>query len=356
MNYIVFDLEWNQSPSGHAGEHPRMPFEIIEIGAVKLNDNFEIVDEFSQLIKPKLYTKLHKYIKDILNYDEETLKNEGVPFKDACSRFLEWCAQPIDEEESSALDDSNIASADGLNYAFCTWGPSDLAYLQTNMDFYYMKKLPFPLKFYDIQQIYADKYSKDNSVSKLEKAIDKLKLEHDRPFHAAINDAYYTARVMQEGKLGDISEKYVYDIYRYPKSRSESIHDFHNGTLEEIYGEYSSKKAALSDKRITDIRCVRCGRKTANKIKAFQINSTTDLAVGVCFRHGKMLSTIKFKPASESMDTVFVVKKIHPITKAKYSDIKKRKDILAEKKKERDRKYIERKNSDKRMGNNTKNK
>ena len=289
MNYIVFDLEWNQSPSGHAGEHPRMSFEIIEIGAVKLNDNFEIVDEFSQLIKPKLYTKLHKYIKDILNYDEETLKNEGVPF-------------------------------------------------------------------YDIQQIYADKYSKDNSVSKLEKAIDKLKLEHDRPFHAAINDAYYTARVMQEGKLGDISEKYVYDIYRYPKSRSESIHDFHNGTLEEIYGEYSSKKAALSDKRITDIRCVRCGRKTANKIKAFQINSTTDLAVGVCFRHGKMLSTIKFKPASESMDTVFVVKKIHPITKAKYSDIKKRKDILAEKKKERDRKYIERKNSDKRMGNNTKNK
>ena len=32
------------------------------------------------------------------------------------------------------------------------------------------------------------------------------------------------------------------------------------------------------------------------------------------------------------------------------------KDILAEKKKERDRKYIERKNNDKRMGNNTKNK
>ena len=32
MNYIVLDLEWNQSPLGQAGEHPRMPFEIIEIG------------------------------------------------------------------------------------------------------------------------------------------------------------------------------------------------------------------------------------------------------------------------------------------------------------------------------------
>ena len=36
MNYIVMDLEWNQSYNGHMGEHPRMPFEIIEIGAVKV--------------------------------------------------------------------------------------------------------------------------------------------------------------------------------------------------------------------------------------------------------------------------------------------------------------------------------
>ena len=35
MNYIVMDLEWNQSYNGHMGEHPRMPFEIIEIGASK---------------------------------------------------------------------------------------------------------------------------------------------------------------------------------------------------------------------------------------------------------------------------------------------------------------------------------
>ena len=45
MEYVIFDLEWNQSPYGQSGEHPRMPFEIIEIGAVKLNDQFEIIDE-----------------------------------------------------------------------------------------------------------------------------------------------------------------------------------------------------------------------------------------------------------------------------------------------------------------------
>ena len=34
MNYIIFDLEWNQCCGGRDMENPRMPFEIIEIGAV----------------------------------------------------------------------------------------------------------------------------------------------------------------------------------------------------------------------------------------------------------------------------------------------------------------------------------
>ena len=44
MNYIVFDLEWNQSPGGKRWSNSRLPFEIIEIGAVKLNEKKEIVD------------------------------------------------------------------------------------------------------------------------------------------------------------------------------------------------------------------------------------------------------------------------------------------------------------------------
>ena len=31
MNYIVFDLEWNQCPYGKGQENERIPFEIIEI-------------------------------------------------------------------------------------------------------------------------------------------------------------------------------------------------------------------------------------------------------------------------------------------------------------------------------------
>ena len=78
------DLEWNQSYNGHMGEHPRMPFEIIEIGAVKVDKNLNIIDEYSSLIKPKIYKKLHSKIRTILNYDEDDL-SLGRGFKEVLS-------------------------------------------------------------------------------------------------------------------------------------------------------------------------------------------------------------------------------------------------------------------------------
>jgi len=50
MNYIVFDLEWNQNPAGKKSRNDRLPFEIIEIGAVKVNSKKEITDSFHRLI------------------------------------------------------------------------------------------------------------------------------------------------------------------------------------------------------------------------------------------------------------------------------------------------------------------
>ena len=45
MNYIVLDLEWNQSNTGKEPEAGQIPFEIIDIGAVKLDDGRKPVGE-----------------------------------------------------------------------------------------------------------------------------------------------------------------------------------------------------------------------------------------------------------------------------------------------------------------------
>ena len=57
MNYIVFDLEWNQAPAGRGRPNPKLPFEILEIGAVKLNSRLRTVGEFHETIKPLVYRK-----------------------------------------------------------------------------------------------------------------------------------------------------------------------------------------------------------------------------------------------------------------------------------------------------------
>ena len=59
MNYIVFDLEWNQCPYGKEKENKKLPFEIIEIGAVKLDENRNVIDSFQEIVKPAVYHRLH---------------------------------------------------------------------------------------------------------------------------------------------------------------------------------------------------------------------------------------------------------------------------------------------------------
>lgn len=55
MYCIVLDLEWNQpfSTRSMVTTPVRLPGEIIQIGAVKLNERLEIVDTFKVMVKPK---------------------------------------------------------------------------------------------------------------------------------------------------------------------------------------------------------------------------------------------------------------------------------------------------------------
>ena len=56
MNYVVVDLEWNQAMSSKSSVFNKLPIhlrgEIIEIGAVKLNDDLSVGEEFTIDVKP----------------------------------------------------------------------------------------------------------------------------------------------------------------------------------------------------------------------------------------------------------------------------------------------------------------
>lgn len=51
MDYVIFDLEWNNA---YDYKEKKGVNEIIEIGAVRLDKDLNISDTFTQLVKPKL--------------------------------------------------------------------------------------------------------------------------------------------------------------------------------------------------------------------------------------------------------------------------------------------------------------
>lgn len=311
MNYIVLDLEWNQSAYGHSRENPRIPFEIIEIGAVKLDSNYNIIEEFSSIIKPRIYKKLQANIRSLLNYDEETLR-KGRPFELVFKDFINWC---------------------GKDYIFCTWGSLDLWHLQVNMEYYYQKKFSNPLKFYNIQQIYADIIDSNNIIVKLETAVTNLDIPKDYNFHSAVNDAKYTALVLQKIKPKDIEDRYSIDFYNNPKSKNDEITSIHRNYTEYISMEYNNKIDALDDKDINVLTCSKCNRKTSKRIKWFSISNNSYICVGKCWCHGLMYGKIKIKHTKDNK--VFVIKTTYPASKQNLYDVKQKQEDIRKKKRDK---------------------
>ena len=86
MQYIVMDMEWNNAYSKKLGAFVN---EIIEIGAVKLDDSLRVLDTFSVIIKSKIGKKLRGRVKTLTHLTNEDISN-GIPFEDAFSQFENW--------------------------------------------------------------------------------------------------------------------------------------------------------------------------------------------------------------------------------------------------------------------------
>ena len=71
INYIILDLEFNSTKIPESDKHIN---EIIEIGAVKLNDRFIEIDSFTSMVKPIFSKKLNSFVKKLTHITEKELK------------------------------------------------------------------------------------------------------------------------------------------------------------------------------------------------------------------------------------------------------------------------------------------
>ena len=308
MNYIVLDLEWNQSNTGLEPEVEKLPFEIIEIGAIKLNSELTMISEFTELVKPVVYHELHHITSKIIHMKMEELMR-GEPFAKVLADFLEWCG----EDE----------------YMFCIWGTQDLTELQKNIKFHGLKPLSDgPIKYLDIQKLYSLAYEDGKSRKSLENAVDALKLEKDIPFHRAFSDAYYTAKVMEKLKGKDVFKMVSYDTFCPPTRREDEIKVQFDTYFKYISRAFTDKAEAFSDKEVASSKCYLCHRNLRKRMKWFTPNGRNYYCVAYCEKHGYLKGKIRVRRTEGGK--VYIVKTTKFIDQAQVDDIMEKKERAAQ--------------------------
>ena len=310
MNYIVLDLEWNQSGEREQADE-KLHFEIIEIGAVCLNDQKKMVSEFSHLVKPQVYHELHKITSKLIHMQMQELEH-GKPFVEVMQAFLDWC---------------------GEDYIFCTWGPLDLTELQNNMQYYEMEPLAnAPIRYLDVQKLFSIAYEDGKTRRALEYAVDFLEIEKDIPFHRAFSDAYYAGKVLATLPASTL-ENYSYDIFHPPLTREDEVKVVFDNYAKYISRVFPDKQAALADREVVSSKCYICHKNLKKKLRWFTPNGKHYYCVANCDVHGFMKGKIRIRKSEG--ESVFVVKTTKFITDEEAADITARRDHARELRKKR---------------------
>lgn len=199
MNYIVFDLEFNMFFKFKEGDtaNSELKNEIIQIGAVKLNEGLETVSSFEKIIKPVVYRRISPYVRKKTNINTGRVR-QGIPFVKAIESFCTWM---------------------GNDSVLCSWGHDDILGLRANCLFFGTDTLSFD-KFIDIQHLYM-KYRDFSQQPSLENAVEDLGIKVNAPFHDALSDAFYTVDVFR--KVYDFSEDAIINWEKVREENEEKI-------------------------------------------------------------------------------------------------------------------------------------
>jgi inhibitor of KinA sporulation pathway (predicted exonuclease) len=269
MQFIVLDLEWNQPTSYQSSVYRKIGdsllFEVIQIGAVKLNDRFDILDAISIPVRPTHYLTIHPRVRRMTRLGQEELC-DAPEFMEAMDRFADWC---------------------GEDYVFLTWGCDDVSVLQQNIDFFQFQR-PLPM-MYDIQRLYAQALGlKANQQMGLKSAMEQLEIQEDqdRSFHNAMHDAYYTALVLK--KLPDPSA-----VLAFEEQPRKFCHTPKRSRVR-ITQTVPSVAAALASPAIQTPECPTCKKPTLLQTEVIPQAVGKYTALSKCAQHGLMLVKIVF--------------------------------------------------------------
>ena len=261
MNYIVVDMEWNQPYNNKitAGDNISLSGEIVQIGAVKLDEDFNEIDTFNVMVAPKYYKKIHEYVARVTKLTTEMLK-KGQPFQKAFIDFKRWC---------------------GEEFVFLTWGPDDIGILRDNMIVHGFDTDWIP-DSYDAQMIFARQIIEKKQQTSLSKAMEMMG-EPEFAAHDALNDAVSTAVICRHLDMTRGIEEYRTMWDTLPPKAEDGV-----------IKEYSSKKKFFNDPDFISFQCPHC---KANAVCGPFVRQNVDkyISVARCENEHELFVRFRFR-------------------------------------------------------------
>lgn len=283
MHYILMDLEWNQPLSHLSAQYRRygkqLMFDIIQIGAFKLNEQHQMIGSFNQFIQPGLYRKLHPRITRITGIKQDDLR--GAPeFQAAFDRFSAWC---------------------GDDFALITWGCDDISVFQQNLDFYLKEERTMP-PVYDLQRLFGIRTGGNTkNRSGLQNAMKTLKISSssEHPFHSAVDDAYYTAKVFQEMEAPE-------EVLQLPQAVRELVPAKTKTSSKEKSDDlrFTNLKQAVKSKPAQEPNCPVCGKRLTVPEGYVPLQADTWRALADCPDHGLVFVDLILEKARDGKSRI----------------------------------------------------
>lgn len=172
MNYIVFDLEatcWNDEEKL---KNPSLKSEIIEIGAVKLNEKLETVDTFEAFIQPILNKKLSQFCVELTTIQQSNV-DSAKTFRIVSEDFKKWI---------------------GNDYVLCSWGKYDKNQLTKDCELHRLDT-KWLKNHTSIKHQYMDLYNKKGKDAGMSKVLKDLGLSLEGTHHRGIDDAKNISKI-----------------------------------------------------------------------------------------------------------------------------------------------------------------
>lgn len=181
MHHIFIDFEMNHIASEYQEERSFSKMEIVEIGAVMLDDHYQEINSFRSYVRPEFNDKIEKQCTKVTGITTETVANAPVLWP-ALQQFVQWCgSEPL------------------TVYA---WSDSDLKQLKRELN---LKEIECKElhrlcnNWVDFQRVFCDLLGIEKRVA-LKHAINAIQSEFDGDEHDALWDARNTAKIFALSK------------------------------------------------------------------------------------------------------------------------------------------------------------